>query len=92
MENCELRQEIERQEAKLSDRESEYHALVDGTVSDYTKVTRKMEMFRTELTAKTQECYDQQEHITKLLTQLVDYQREKRELQVFFEILKNLRM
>ena len=71
-------------EHKLTDRESEYHKLVDGTVSDYTKVTRKMEMFRAELATKTQECYDQQEHITKLLTQLVDYQREKKELQVTF--------
>ena len=82
VENCELRQEIERQENKLSDRESEYHKLVDGTVSDYAKVTRKMEMFRTELATKTQECYDQQEHITKLLTQLVDAQRDKKQLQV----------
>jgi len=81
VENCDLRQEIDRQEHKLCDRESEYHKLVDGTVSDYSKVSRKAEIFRAELTSKTQECYDQQEHITKLLTQLVDYQREKKQLQ-----------
>ena len=63
---------------KLSDRESEYHKMVDGTVSDYNSVNRKLQLFRQELACKTQECFEQQEQITRLLAQLVDAQREKK--------------
>ena len=72
---------------KLSDRESEYHKMVDGTVSDYNSVNRKLQLFRQELACKTQECFEQQEQITRLLAQLVDAQREKKELQVHLDEL-----
>ena len=81
IENSELRHEIEVTVNKLSDREVEYHKIVDGTVSDYNSVNRRLIVFRKELAQKSQECFDQQEQITRLLTQLVDAQREKRELQ-----------
>ena len=87
VENCELRQEIEVTVNKLSDRESEYHKMVDGTVSDYNSVNRKLQLFRQELACKTQECFEQQEQITRLLAQLVDAQREKKELQVHLDEL-----
>ena len=87
VENCELRQEIDVTVNKLSDREHEYHKMVDGTVSDYNSVNRKLQLFRQELANKTQECFEQQEQITRLLAQLVDTQRDKKELQV--QILTN---
>lgn len=82
VENCELRQDIEVTVNKLTDRDSEYHKIVDSTVSDYNSVNRKLQLFRQELACKTQECFEQQEQITRLLAQLVDAQREKKELQV----------
>ena len=46
VENCELRQEIDVTVNKLNDREHEYHKMVDGTVSDYNSVNRKLQLFR----------------------------------------------
>ena len=78
-ENVELRSEISDAVEKLQTKEDEYHEMVNGSVNDLNSVSKRLSFFRKELTAKTSECFEQQEQITRLLAQLVDLQREKKE-------------
>ncbi|XP_013773506.1 trafficking kinesin-binding protein 1-like isoform X2 [Limulus polyphemus] len=86
--NFQLRSEVDLQEATLEEEEKKEMQIIQDFVKEISEAKKQITLLQEELSKKSEDCFRQQEDVTHVLSQIVEFQREIRSLSAENEDLR----